>query len=348
MSILTFEEGYVPRMWGGSSLKSVYAKPTPDEPIGEAWLVSDHPQFVSVVNRGEDTGVSLSELLKRDAKAILGSRPSLTVHGRFPLLLKLLDAQDKLSIQVHPDDEIAASLNEDDVGKTEMWHVLHAHPEALLYCGMKDGVTSETVESRLASGGFSELLTTIPAVAGTSVFVPAGTVHAIGEGCLLAEIQQNSDLTYRMDDWDRLNPDGTARELHHEKSKLSVKYPNDHPGPMPEYRYDVDGATIRVLAVCNHFAAELVALKGATTALNRGGTFQIVLAHAEPTRIATATDEVDLAPGQAALISGDEEEFSLSGEGSALMYYVPDVVPNIVTPLLEHGYTDEALRPLLS
>ncbi|MBN4046842.1 class I mannose-6-phosphate isomerase [bacterium AH-315-P07] len=347
MSIFTFEECYVPRMWGGNSLRSVYAKPTPDEPIGEAWLISDHPQHTSVVNRGPDAGATLHDLLERDATAILGARASLTVHGRFPLLLKLLDAQDKLSIQVHPDDAIAAQLNEDDVGKTEMWHVLNADSGATLYCGMPDTMTKDQVEACLKDGTLSDKLITIAAEAGMSVFVPAGTVHAIGEGCLLAEIQQNSDLTYRMDDWGRVDVDGSPRELHLEKSKVSVKYPNTHPGPMPNFEYPVEGATIRVLAACPYFAAEEIQLEGECTQLDRGHTFQIILAKTSKVILETSNDIVTLQPGEAALNSGDTTEFSLTGGGSALMYYVPNIDSNIIAPLQAAGYTFEALRTLI-
>jgi mannose-6-phosphate isomerase len=261
---------------GGDSLGRVFRKALPDEPIGEAWLISDHAQHTSVVNRGADAGVTLHELLERDAGGVLGARAALTVHGRFPLLLKLLDARDKLSIQVHPNDAIAAELGEDDVGKTEMWHVLRADAGAMLYCGMQEEMTREFVEECLTRGGIANRLTRIGAEAGMSVFVPAGIVHAIGEGCLLAEIQQNSDLTYRMDDWGRVDVDGAPRELHLEKAKAAVRYPNGHPGAMPDFEYEVDGARVRVLATCSYFAAEEILLDGRCEELNRGETFQIV------------------------------------------------------------------------
>lgn len=348
MSILTFEECYVPRMWGGDSLGRIYGKPLPDEPIGEAWLISDHAQHTSVANRGAEAGATLRDLLERDALGILGSRAALTVHGQFPLLLKLLDARDKLSIQVHPNDAIAADLGEDDVGKTEMWYVLHADAGATLYCGMPEDMTREAVEGCLAEGGISERLTRIGAEAGMSVFVPAGTVHAIGEGCLLAEIQQNSDLTYRIDDWGRVDVDGSPRELHLEKSKASVRYPNVHPGAMPDFAYEVEGARVRVLAACAYFAAEEIMLEGRCGESNRGETFQILLAKEGEVLVETGDDSVRLAPGEAAMVSGDDGDFSLSGRGSVLMYYVPDLEGNVVGPLLGAGYTREDLSVLLS
>lgn len=347
MSILTFEEWYVSRMWGGDSLGRVYGKALPEERIGEAWLISDHGQHSSVVRGGNAEGMTLHDLIEHDAISLLGARAGLTVHGRFPLLLKLLDARDKLSVQVHPNDAIAAELGEEDVGKTEMWHVLEADSGATLYCGLPEAMMREDVEGCLAEGRIAERLTTIDAEAGMSVFVPAGTVHAIGEGCLLAEIQQNSDLTYRMDDWGRVDVDGSSRELHLEKAKASVRYPNVHPGAMPIFEYGVVGARVRVLAACRYFAAEEILLEGRCGALNRGETFQVVLAKSGEVTVETGDDSCVLAAGEAALVSGDEGDFSLSGAGSVLMYYVPDVEANVVAPLLGAGYSRGDLGALL-
>lgn len=348
MSILTFQEHYVRRMWGGDNLAHVFGKTIPNEPIGEAWLIADHPQHTSIINRGPDTGRTLHDLLQRDPESILGTRAALTIHERFPLLLKLLDAQDKLSIQVHPDDEIATQLGEPDVGKTEMWHVLQADPGATLYCGMPESMTASTVESCIADGTISQQLTTITALPDMSIFVPAGTVHAIGEGCLLAEIQQNSDLTYRMDDWGRVENDGTPRELHLEKAKVATKYPNTHPGPMPNIDYQTENASIRILAACNYFATEEIQLNGVCTSLDRGETFQILLAKSGNLTIETADDTLTLSRGQTALIPADTKDFTLTGTASTLMYYVPDIRKNIIRPLLNAGYTrDEIDQQLL-
>lgn len=347
MSIITFKECYVPRMWGGETLRSVYGKPLPDESIGEAWLISDHPQHTSVVKRGYKPGTTLHELIEGGPLNILGARAALTVHGRFPLLLKLLDARKDLSIQVHPDDAIAARLNEDDCGKSEMWHILQADSEATLYCGLAESLTPEALETYLAEGSIAQQLNTIQAEVGMSVFIPAGTIHSIGEGCLLAEIQQNSDLTYRMDDWGRVDVNGKPRELHLEKAKQSVKYPNTHPGAMPSFEYQVPDATVRVLTACPFFAAEEIVLEGKPVELNRGETFHIVLAKAEALTIETDSDAHTLSPGEAALIPSSESHFTLSGKGSALLYYVPDIEENIVAPLVAAGYSREDLSPLL-
>ncbi|MBM3290832.1 MAG: mannose-6-phosphate isomerase, partial [Candidatus Hydrogenedentes bacterium] len=223
--ILRFHEQYFERIWGGQRLRTLYGKPIPpDKPIGEAWLISDHPSAVSVVADGPHAGRTLHDLIEEDAEALLGPGVKLTPHGRFPLLLKLLDSTDVLSVQVHPDDATAAALGEPDVGKTEMWHVLHADPGAELICGLRPGTTPDQMRAAIASGTLERHLVRFTVKPGDSVYVPAGTVHAIGKGIVLAEIQQNSDLTYRLYDWSRVDASGKARELHVEKGLRATRF----------------------------------------------------------------------------------------------------------------------------
>lgn len=348
MSIYTFHEYYVPRMWGGRALHTTYGKTLPAGPVGEAWLISDHPQHSSVVSSGSDAGQSLHDLVTRDPARVLGARAALSGHGRFPLLLKIADAQAKLSIQVHPDNALALELGEDDDGKPEMWHILHADPNAKVYCGLTSDMARNDLESCIDRGDIADNLAAIEVSEGTSLFVPAGTIHAIGEGCLFAEIQQTSDLTYRIDDWNRVDADGNPRELHPEKSKRAIAYPTTHPGPMPSFEYSDGDTTIRVLTACPWFAAEEVILKGAYDSADRGETFQTVLAKSGSVSIESDSELVTLAPGEACLVTGQKNSLSLSGEGSALMYYVPDIESNITRPLANAGYDINDLQPLLS
>ena len=182
LGLLRFQEGFFERVWGGSKLRSLYGKDTADTPIGESWVISDHSSHESVVSEGRYAGQTLRQLLEADETAILGSRPSLTIHGRFPLLLKILDAADVLSVQVHPDDDAANRLGEPDVGKTEMWHVLQADPGSELICGLEASVTASSLAGAIEDGSIETQMTRFPAAEGTSLFVPAGTVHAICGG----------------------------------------------------------------------------------------------------------------------------------------------------------------------
>ena len=336
-------------MWGGDGLHRHYGKPTPDEAIGEAWLISDHPQHTSIVNRGPQAGKSLHELLKTSPESILGNRAALTTHGRFPLLLKILDAQRDLSIQVHPDDALAAQLGENDIGKNEMWHILHAQPDTVLYCGLPETLSEENIQKAINEDRIADHLQTIPTTVGQSVFVPAGTIHSIGAGCILAEIQQNSDLTYRIDDWGRRQSDGTPRELHREKAFQAIRYPNTHPGATPTHHYlgPDQNTTIHVLAACEHFATEVLLLNGVYRGGYRGDTFQIFLAKSGVTTLTTEDDRLELSPGQAALIPAQMQDIKLEGNAELLHYYVPNILENIVAPLSHAGYSEAEIKSLI-
>ena len=237
---------------------------------------------------------------------------------------------------MHPDDETAAQLGEPDVGKTEMWHVLEHEPGAQLICGLKPGVTPASFERAIQDGSVEDLLVKFPVEPGDSVFVPAGTVHAIGAGILLTEIQQNSDITYRVYDFGRIGPNGQSRELHIEKSLKATKFGSHHRGKTMPLRYD---ATRQLLAVCRYFAAELVTIPGRYARDTRGDSFHIVMALNPDIKITTPKSKRLLTRGEAVLVSGECVQFELSGCGQALVYYVPNLQLDILKPLLEIGYT---------
>ena len=351
LDILKFEEGYFERIWGGDRLRSVLGKDVPeDKCIGEAWLVSDHASHESVVSEGPHVGRTLRELLEENAGAVLGNRAQLTVHGRFPLLLKILDAGDVLSVQVHPDDAAAARLGEPDVGKTEMWHVLESDSGSELICGLKGEVTPDNFLDVVEDGQIAGLMKRLDAAAGTNVYVAAGTVHAIGGGILLAEIQQNSDLTYRIFDWERRDSGGNSRELHLEKARavthfgaevgsktspLSCRLTEDERGAGLDERL--------ILAGCRYFCSELTTLNGCCDRQTRGDSFHLILGKAGRLEVSGEISSVGLSAGQAVLVPGCLQRFSVSGEGVFLDYYVPNLGLDVVGPLQGSGHADGAI-----
>lgn len=335
------------RIWGGQKLRDLFDMDIPaDKPIGEAWLVSDHPGHESVVAHGPRAGQSLHDLVLEAPQALLGSRAALTVHGRFPLLLKILDANDVLSVQVHPDDDTARRLHEPDVGKTEMWHVLECAPHSELICGLYPTVTRESFRGVVDSDRIEDLMVRFEVEEGTSVFVPAGTVHAIGAGIVLAEIQQNSDITYRLYDWQRVGPDGKPRQLHVDKALDSIKFGSSHGGPSRPLGYTDNGAKRSVLAACRYFAAELVDVPERYRRDTGSRSFHIVLVRTGNLALRANGDSVVLAPGQALLIPGDVGHFTVEGQGSFLDYYVPDLREDIVAPLQRTGCSREEILRL--
>ena len=209
-SALTFEPLFQKRIWGGRRLADLYGKKLlPSVAIGESWEIVDRPEAQSVVRDGPLHGKTLHELWMQDRQSIFGNVPDAT---RFPLLVKLLDAREKLSLQVHPPEKVAAKLGGEP--KTEFWYVAAADPGAELFVGLREAMTRAKFEEALNSGTVAEYVHKIRVKTRDAIFLPAGRLHAVGEGNLLVEIQQNSDTTYRVFDWNRVDDQGRSRQLH--------------------------------------------------------------------------------------------------------------------------------------
>jgi mannose-6-phosphate isomerase class I len=206
-------------VWGGSRLRSFYGRDIPTDKTGESWDITCRPAEMSVIENGPDAGTPLNDWFAGDREGTLGTRVS--AEEGFPLLVKIIDAQDNLSVQVHPDDAYARAAGER--GKSEMWYILHAPEDGCLIIGLKDGVTRETLERAVETGTVEECLHRLPVAKGDMIDIPAGLVHALTRGVMVAEIQQNSDVTYRLYDYNRLGLDGKPRALH-VRDSLNVTY----------------------------------------------------------------------------------------------------------------------------
>ncbi len=203
-------------LWGGRRLGALLNKPLgPGDDYAESWEVVDHGEDQSVVASGPLAGVTLHELVRERGSELLGRHHPL---DRFPLLLKFLDARKTLSVQVHPNDAQAAKQSPPDAGKTEAWVVLAAEPGSLIYAGLRPGVDLAMLRKAICEGTCERLLHRFEPSVGDCVFIPAGTVHALGAGVVVAEVQQSSDTTFRLFDWNRLGPDGNPRPLHIEEA----------------------------------------------------------------------------------------------------------------------------------
>lgn len=237
------------RVWGGRELERQYLRRLPDDaPYGESWEIVDREEEQSVVIGGAYDGKSLHELWAGSRQEIFGS--GLEGSARFPLLIKVLDAREDLSIQVHPPVDLAADLGGEP--KTEMWYIAAADPEAKLYVGLKRGATRESFEQSIQDGTVADQVHAVEAAAGESIFIPSGRLHAIGAGLLIHEIQQNSDTTYRVFDWNRQGLDGKPRELHVRESLASIDFDDEEP------RMDEPRGT--VIAECDYFRVEKLVL----------------------------------------------------------------------------------------
>jgi mannose-6-phosphate isomerase len=223
---LTFEPIFMERVWGGRRLESEFGKRLPpNSPIGESWEIVDRPEAQSVVANGPLKGKTLHDLWMQDRQSIFGKVPE---TPRFPLLVKLLDAQEKLSLQVHPPEDVAKTLGSEP--KTEFWYVAAADAGAELFVGLKESMTREEFKHALEKGTVADCVHKIRAKAGDAMFLPAGRFHAVGAGNLLVEIQQNSDTTYRVFDWNRVAEPGKSRRLHIDEALQSIDFTDAAPG----------------------------------------------------------------------------------------------------------------------
>ena len=224
---LTFKPILMERVWGGRRLGSMYGKELPAEmPIGESWEVTDRPEGVSEIKNGPLAGKDLHWLMENRRDELLGSAHD--YDDRFPLLIKILDASDKLSLQVHPPAHKAAEMNGEP--KTEMWYVADATSNADVFVGLKNGVTPEQFREKVDNGSVAECFHRIEVSKGDVMFLPSGRVHALGAGSVIFEIQQNSNTTYRVFDWNRVGRDGNPRELHIEQAMESIDFQDFEPG----------------------------------------------------------------------------------------------------------------------
>jgi len=282
--VLRFEPLLKELVWGGRRLGTVLDKPLPTwAPYGESWELVDLPEDQSRVVGGELDGVTLGELRRGWPTELLGPAPLL--DGRFPLLCKLIDAHQTLSVQVHPPSDAAARLGGGARPKTEAWYIVDRTPGAVLHIGLEDDVTPQLFQRALREGFVADLLHQVPVHPGEFYFLPAGTLHAIGAGILLAEVQQASDTTYRVFDWHRTGLDGKPRQLHLEQALASIDYAAHGPTSTPTPPSGNPGL------VCEHFSMEEVKLRPGDTTVVTGEGPVIVMVVARQGSIGVAAGE---------------------------------------------------------
>ncbi|MGF1657260.1 MAG: type I phosphomannose isomerase catalytic subunit [Verrucomicrobiales bacterium] len=266
--VLFFEPVFMERVWGGRRLHNLYQKHLPHGvPIGESWELVDRPEAQSVVHSGLHKGATLHELWSNHRGDLFGAQ-SMEAGDRFPLLIKLLDANDRLSLQVHPPADKAQALKGEP--KTEAWYLLHCESDAILYAGFKEPCSREIFVQALENGAAEELIHQIPVKENDCIFIPSGRVHAIGAGNVIFEVQQNSDTTYRVFDWNRLGLDGQPRVLHVAESLVSMDFGDVAPSVIDRQEEQ--------LVDCPYFRLERWNLSGTRDALGEDdyAVFQVL------------------------------------------------------------------------
>lgn len=314
---LTFHPRFKERVWGGRTLERLYRKALPpDVPIGESWEISDRPGDESVIANGPLGGRSLRWLMEHHARDVLGDVAPST-DGRFPLLCKILDARDVLSVQVHPPAGVAATLGGEP--KTEMWYIADAAADATIYVGLRRHVTRESFEASIRAGTVADCLHRIPVHQGDTMFLPSGRVHAIGAGQVIFEIQQNSDTTFRVFDWNRPGLNGQLRELHVSESLASIDFGDVEPrlasaAPVPNGAF-----TTQQLVDDPLFAATLVRSTARAT-LQRTPGLQIAAVIERRLLVNGLDESLELTAGQFCLLPASLEQATLTFEsGSSVL-----------------------------
>ncbi len=325
---LTFTPMLRHYLWGGRNLERLYGRTLPEGITAESWEISGHASAPTTVDAGPWQGRTLPELLGAFGERLVGRRGgAMLARGRFPLLIKLLDAHNDLSVQVHPTDAYALA-HEDDLGKTEAWVILHAEPGAELIYGLAPGTTPASFAAALAANNLAPQLQRLPVTAGDAIFVPAGTVHAILAGVVAAEIQQNSDATYRVYDWGRKDNNGQARPLHISQALEVIDWRQIAPGKArPESLARAKGLEHARLVQCPEFAIERVTLTpgGAFASACQGDTFEIWGCVQGSAKIEWAGAPVALDAVRFCLLPADLGRFAVRAQAAAtlLRIYLP-------------------------
>jgi mannose-6-phosphate isomerase len=316
----TFQPVFKERVWGGRELARLYGKKLPPGAlIGESWEISDRPGDASVIANGPFAGKDLRWLMENHARELLGdAKPA--AGNRFPLLCKILDAREKLSLQVHPPANKAAELGGEP--KTEMWFIADAAPDAELFVGLKRGVTSDTFEKKIQSGDVAECFHRVSVRAGDAMFLPSGRVHAIGAGLVIFEIQQNSDTTYRVSDWNRVGLDGKPRELHVPQSLASIDFNDFEPSLIQSDFKGVDQMKMRSLVHDALFDVVETKLSTGTTHNTRLNQLQIITVLEGKVRVSDGRTQIDLSAGGFCMIPASLTQTSLQAESPTTLLRV--------------------------
>lgn len=262
-----------PVLWGGDKIAPFKGIKCDCENIGESWEISGVPGHESLVSEGPDKGMTLPQLVDKYGELLMGKRVIERYGDTFPLLIKLIDAKKDLSVQVHPDDTLAEKRHH-SLGKTEMWYIVDAGPGAKIYAGLSEKITPEDYTRLVAEKKIMDVVACHDSSSGDIFFLPAGRIHAIGAGNLLAEIQETSDITYRVYDFDRRDADGNLRELHTELAKDAIDYT-----VYPDYKgsYDKSSKGETDLVKCGHFDVRRVIVGGRCDVAVEPDSFVVIM-----------------------------------------------------------------------
>ncbi len=307
---------YKDYLWGGDRLKSEYNKDTDISPLAESWECSVHKDGESIVASGEFEGKTLKEVLQEHPEFI-GTHPDKELG--FPLLIKLIDAKEDLSIQVHPDDEYAREHENGEYGKYEMWYVLEAEKDAQIVYGFSHDCTKEQIRQAVENGTIIRHLQRVKVRKGDIFFIPPGTVHAIGKGIVIAEIQESSDLTYRLFDYNRVDKNGEKRNLHIDKALdiLNIKESVKPKRPLRLLSYK-NGCASELLTRCKYFEVHRLLLSKETDIISDSHSFRVLLCTDGSGTMCFENEKLVLKKGDCIFVPANSCQINMSGKAELL------------------------------
>ena len=307
-------------IWGGTKLKTDFHKRTEFEKVAESWELSCHKAGQSVELNGEYAGLKLSDYIEKAGKAVLGKNAEKFTD--FPILIKLIDAADNLSVQVHPENEYALRV-EGEYGKTEMWYIVDCEPGATLLYGFKEKISKEEFKKRIENNTLLDVCNSVPVKKGDVFFIDAGTLHAIGKGIVIAEIQQNSNTTYRIYDYGRIGSDGKPRQLHIEKA-LDVTHLNQPTKPCTAeatMSFFAD-FSMKLLAQCEYFKVYLFDVKEQCNLYADDSSFQSILVLDGGVELVNRDKTMKIGKGDSIFIPASMGEYKINGKGKFILSMV--------------------------
>lgn len=303
-------------LWGGTRLRDDFGKDCDFEKVAESWELSCHKDGNSIVAEGEFAGLTLAEYISRMGKSVLGT--NCDKFESFPILIKLIDAKDNLSVQVHPNNEYAMRV-EGEYGKTEMWYIVDCDEGAQLLYGFKHSVSKDEFRERIENNTLLEVTNSVPVKKGDVFFIEAGTLHAIGKGILIAEIQQNSNTTYRIYDYGRVGADGKPRQLHIDKAVEVTELSPAKPYPQSD-AVDMGGWTKKLLSKCSYFTVNAVEINDkALLKADNSSFISILVLDGEAVVNSRGNEAVKLKKGDSLFVPAGMGEFVITGSCSAIM-----------------------------
>ncbi len=309
MEPLKLKPAFKDYIWGGEKLRTRYGKDTELSPVAESWELSCHKDGCSIICGGKYDGATLNEFIRSNPH-VLGTSVE---GGELPILIKLIDAADNLSVQVHPDDEQAFAW-EGQRGKTEVWYVIDADEDARITYGVTEDITKEELAAAISEKRVEALLNSVPSAKGDVFFVEAGTIHAIGKGNLIAEIQQNSNVTYRLYDYGRVGKDGKERELHIDKGVAAAVCKRTTPREIP-----VCEEGVRLLGSCPYFVVKEVTLRGAKAFTADEKSYHALLVTEGEADMSGADFGIKITAGETVFVPAAMGEYTLTGKATVLL-----------------------------